>query len=98
MYAMRYGTPPIVRRTGGLADTVLDDDATYGAGTGFVFELPTVEACTDAMLRAIGAFRDPGRYAALQRRAMGRRHDWTASAGIYRDLYLEAAADRRRVP
>lgn len=96
MYAMRYGTPPIVRRTGGLADTVVDDDATGGAGTGFVFDLPTVEACTEALFRAIAAFRDPLRYAALQRRAMGSRHDWADSAGIYRDLYLEAAADRRR--
>jgi starch synthase len=91
---MRYGTPPVVRRTGGLADTVLDDDATDG--TGFVFELPTVEACMDAMLRALGAFRDPGRFAALQRRAMDRRHDWTDSAGIYRQLYAEAARAIRR--
>jgi len=92
MYAMRYGTPPIVRRTGGLADTVVDDDGS--TGTGFVFEAPTAEACTAAMLRAAQTWQAPDRYAALQRRAMAQHNDWRRSAATYRSLYAEAAAAR----
>ena len=64
MIALRYGTPPIVHRVGGLADTVIDEATHRGTGTGFGFVGPTVErllwACDDAMrLRAAGG--PPGR-------------------------------------
>lgn len=94
MYAMRYGTPPVVRRTGGLADTVIDDDETDGAGTGFVFDAPTAEACAEALLRATAAWHTPGRHAGVQRRAMAQRHDWRSSAAAYRSIYAEAIAAR----
>ena len=94
LYAMRYGTPPVVRNTGGLADTVADDDARPGAGTGFVFDPPTAEGCAQAMLRACAAWRDTSRFSALQRRAMTQRHDCSASAGVYLDIYREAIASR----
>ena len=58
MIALRYGTPPIVHRTGGLADTVIDVTRQPGAGTGFVFDEPTVEAllaCVRGRVRAPGA-------------------------------------------
>lgn len=52
LIALRYGTPPIVRRTGGLADTVVDADERPGEGTGFVFDEPTPEALLGACRRA----------------------------------------------
>ena len=52
MIALRYGTPPIVHRTGGLADTVIDVTADPGEGTGFVFDTPTPEALLSACERA----------------------------------------------
>jgi len=88
MYAMRYGTPPVVRKTGGLADTVTDDD------TGFVFGPPTAAACADALVRAAVAYADRPRFVAMQRRAMAERHDWAASAQAYREIYREAVASR----
>lgn len=59
MIALRYGTPPIVHRTGGLADTVIDETANPGQGTGFVFEEATAEALLDACSRAF-ALRGDG--------------------------------------
>ena len=52
MIALRYGTPPIVHRTGGLADTVIDARRQPGAGTGFVFDEPTPEALLGGCERA----------------------------------------------
>jgi starch synthase len=91
MYAMRYGTPPLVRHTGGLADTVADGD------TGFVFGPPTAAACTDALVRATLAYEDRPGFAAMQRRAMAEPHDWSASAAAYRRIYREAIALRGTV-
>jgi starch synthase len=91
MYAMRYGTPPVVRRTGGLADTVLDADARPD-GNGFVFEAPTVEACSEAIDRAIAAYRDRERFVALVRRGMAERHDWGKGAASYAAVYRDAIA------
>lgn len=93
MYAMRYGTPPIVRRTGGLADTVFDDDENPGHGNGFVFDEPTGIACGAAITRAIAAFGDRDRFVALARRGMAERHDWSRGAASYAELYRAAIAE-----
>jgi starch synthase len=99
MIAMRYGTPPIVHRVGGLADTVIDETTHPGAGTGFAFDAPTVEGLTGAIRRAV-ALRRGGRSArwrALTARAMAVDHDWrTGPAPAYLELYERAIADRRR--
>ena len=57
MIALRYGTPPIVHRTGGLADTVVDEVRAPGAGTGFVFDEATAEGLLGGLR---GVQRDPG--------------------------------------
>jgi starch synthase len=95
MYSLRYGTVPVVRATGGLADTVRDDDANPGNGVGFVFHEYTDEAMVDALARAVAAYREPKRWQGIVERAMAEDHSWQASARAYIDLY-ESALERRR--
>lgn len=90
LIAMRYGTVPVVRRTGGLADTVADCDENGERGDGFVFGEPTSVALGDAVGRALAAYRDAGRWDGLVRRAMRADHSWERSAGEYAELYLTA--------
>jgi len=90
MIAMRYGSVPIVRRTGGLADTVTDYDAESGHGTGFVFVESTPEACQEALQRALEVYEDRETWRALQMRGMESDFSWTASAREYVDLYRKA--------
>ncbi|MEO5883967.1 MAG: glycogen/starch synthase [Candidatus Limnocylindrales bacterium] len=97
MIALRYGTPPIVHRTGGLADTVVDQTTMPGQGTGFVFEEATVGdllgACEAAFsLRAAGGAPWEG----LLDRGMAVDFDWvTGSAPRNVDAYRRAVAIRR---
>jgi starch synthase len=95
MIAMRYGTIPVVRATGGLADTVRDADADPADGDGFVFGPPAASALLDAATRAMAAYRDPGRWQALMRRAMARDFSWAASAPRYVDAYRRALEIRQ---
>jgi starch synthase len=90
LYAMRYGTPPVVRATGGLADTVADADARRG--TGFVFDAPTAEALWAALERVRAAFAAPARWRALQRRGMMADHGWDAAAAAYERTYESVLA------
>jgi starch synthase len=85
MISMRYGTLPIVRRTGGLADTVVDADEQPDGGFGFVFEALTPAALLGAVFRALKAVQD-GRAPELARRAMARDVSWAASAARYEAL------------
>jgi len=92
MISLRYGTPPIVRRTGGLADTVIDADEREGQGTGFVFDAATPRALAGAVDRAI-AWRAAGggRWAHLLDRAMAVDFDWrSSSAPHYLELFGRA--------
>ena len=81
LIAMRYGAVPLVRRTGGLADTV------QHGHTGFLFDEATPEALIDAFDEALAAFRTPALWRALQTRAMVADHSWDASARAYAQLY-----------
>ncbi|MBE2244354.1 MAG: glycogen synthase GlgA [Burkholderiaceae bacterium] len=91
MYGLRYGTLPLVRRVGGLADTVVDAGDAARA-TGFVFDAATPEALSDAMLRTAHAFRGPDAWQAMMRRAMAQDLSWDAAAASYLALYAQAAA------
>ena len=97
MISLRYGTPPIVRRTGGLADSVIDERNRPGQGTGFWFEAATpaalAEACEAAMaMRAAGG----GPWKALVARGMAVDFDWArGSAPRYAALYERALKIRR---
>jgi starch synthase len=97
MIALRYGTPPIVRRTGGLADSVVDVDERPGEGTGFVFTDATPDALAVAVARAARLrAEDPTAWADLQRRAMAQDFRWeTGPAPRYLEAYRRAVALRR---
>jgi starch synthase len=87
LIAMRYGTVPLVRRTGGLADTVVDADEQPDSGNGFMFELAEPGALVEAARRAISAFADTERWAELGRRGMAADHSWAGPAARYDMLY-----------
>ncbi len=93
MYSQRYGAPPLVRATGGLADSVTDDDPAAGRpGTGFVFAADTVAGFTAAVERALTAWRDRPRWRAIQQAGMQRDFGWPASAAAYLEVYRQALA------
>jgi starch synthase len=95
MYAMRYGTLPVVRATGGLVDTVENFVEGQPAGTGFVFGDATIEALRDTMGWACATWYDrPKELAGLQQRAMARDFSWRTSAANYVDLYRWAVQSR----
>src|SRR5207237_1331380 len=83
LYALRYGALPLVRRTGGLADTVVDANAVTladGSATGFVFDEEAPEALLEAAGRAIAPYGDRASWQRLIRRAMSRDFGWTSAA------------------
>jgi starch synthase len=94
MIAMRYGSVPVVRRTGGLADTVIDADEQPASGRGFVFAEPNGAALAAALQRAFAAYRDPPRWRAIQLNGMRADFSWKEPASRYADLY-GMAVDRR---
>jgi starch synthase len=99
LYGLRYGTLPIVRRVGGLADTVVDSGpAGSGAAgaTGFVFDAATPAALTHCVLRAAAVRRDGSTWQAMMRAAMSQPLSWQEPARQYLALYetLLAAAKR----
>jgi starch synthase len=96
MYSLRYGTVPIVHRTGGLADTVWNFDPATGRGTGFVFDPFGEEGLAWALGRALdvwgsGTGRDRERWRGLQRNGMGLPLGWSHRIGEYEALYRQVA-------
>lgn len=90
MYSMRYGTVPIVRRTGGLADSVVDTSPSTlddGTATGFTFEEPKAEQLLHCIRRALLTFRDKKTWKQIQKNGMNRDFSWQNSAAAYLDLY-----------
>jgi starch synthase len=90
MYAMRYGTLPIVRNSGGLADSVVDASPEYRArppGTGFVFENSTSADLLACVHRALDCYRQPIWWHRLQVNAMKQDFSWDRAARRYADLY-----------
>jgi starch synthase len=94
MYSQRYGTLPVVRRTGGLADTVEAFDPATRRGTGFVFEHFTPEGLRWALELALDTYRDRETWLSLVRSAMGRDFSWESQVERYVALYRALAAGR----
>jgi starch synthase len=90
LYSLRYGTPPVVREVGGLADTVTDaSDRTLqsGTATGFVFRQPLPGEFLDATRRAIGLWHNKTAWRGIQQTAMAQDFSWQRSAEHYLELY-----------
>jgi starch synthase len=99
LYALRYGTLPVVRRVGGLADTVRDatpEALAAGTATGFTFDAATPTALQQALARAMALKADAAGWQRLQRQAMAQHFGWDAPAREYLALYRQAAVARQR--
>ena len=99
MIAMRYGALPLVRETGGLADTVQNyDNGNADSGVGFVFNWETPDALLGTLHWALGTYHNkPDAWQRMQRRAMQTDVSWASSAQKYVDLYSSAITNRRRM-
>lgn len=91
MYAMRYGTLPVVRRTGGLADTVWNYIESDGGGDGFVFDDYRVDSLYYTLGWAVSTYFDrPRHFERMRRRVMARDFSWDASVPKYEEVYRHA--------
>ena len=91
MYSLRYGTIPIVRRTGGLADSVQQYDEATGQGTGIVFDDFDVPAMAWALGRALDLHARPAEWRRLVGNAMAQDFSWQRQGALYEQLYDELA-------
>jgi starch synthase len=94
LISLRYGTIPVVRAVGGLADTVRDVDADGQRGNGFSFAEYAPEAFADALNRAVERYSSDDGWSELRARAMREDHSWRASAARYVELYETARRKR----
>ncbi len=96
MISLRYGTIPIVRETGGLADTVTEFDARTGEGNGFLARERSPVAVMGAIARALLTMQRANQWARLVQNAMSCRFSWEKSAEEYVKLYQRARDHRAR--
>src|SRR5262249_42179698 len=96
-YSLRYGTVPVVREVGGLADTVRDHSPRSAKSTGFVFREYSAPALLQALQRALEVYRDRKKWRALQVAGMKEDHSWDRSAREYVKIYDRAIAQGGRV-
>ena len=87
MYSLRYGTVPIVHRTGGLADTVKTFNPRTGEGNGFAFENFDAAGLRWAVEAALATYRDPAAWRRLMLNGMTADFSWNAQVKIYEQLY-----------
>lgn len=96
LYSLRYGTLPVVRRTGGLADTVVNTDTgslADGSATGFVFEHAAVDGLLRAIHEALECYRKPDCHRKVMQNAMQQDFSWQQSAREYLAIYRQAIQD-----
>ena len=87
MYSLKYGTIPIVRETGGLADTVIRYDEKTGEGTGFMFKKYDASAFLKEIKRAVNVFSDKKAWVKIMKAGMKSDFSWNSSAKKYIELY-----------
>jgi starch synthase len=92
MYSLRYGTVPIVRKTGGLADSVENYDSATGQGTGIVFNDFNEEALEWGLNTALDLYAEPEHWSRMVRNGMQRDFSWQRQGGLYVDLYKRLIA------
>lgn len=101
LYSLRYGTVPVVRRTGGLADSIVDltpQTLRDGAANGFVFDEYAPQALLGALRRALATFKDQHTWQRLQQTGMRADFSWARSARKYLTLYERARAKAAPIP
>jgi starch synthase len=92
MYGLRYGTPPVVTNTGGLADSVIDsNEATLAdkTATGFVMPMANTYQLLATTSRAISYYQTPETWKSIQQNGMQQNLDWTKSAQSYMQMYQD---------
>ncbi len=92
LYGLRYGAVPVVARTGGLADTVIDANTmalNAGVATGLQFGPVTAEALGHALDHLVALYRQPAVFARMQRNGMAQALGWGPSAAVYADIYAK---------
>jgi starch synthase len=97
LYSQRYGTPPIVHATGGLADSVVDCTAKTlqnGTASGFRFDVLTAENLYQTIKRAVGVYQDKHGWDKLRSNCMAKDFSWKRSAEAYREVYLKVLGQR----
>ncbi len=98
LYGLRYGAVPIVRKTGGLADTITDaspSNILKGTATGIVFRPPSSEAFVRAVFRALRMYRDPKTLTQIRETGMGADFSWERASRSYEELYRKAIAEEQ---
>lgn len=95
MYALKYGTAPLVRATGGLKDTVAEFDPQKGTGNGFMFTEYRADAMLDALARALRLFGDRAEWSRLMNNCFAADFSWNASARNYLRWFDELQRSRR---
>lgn len=96
MYSLKYGTVPVVRATGGLADTIKEYDSTTGEGNGFVFEKYDSDEFLAAIKRAVELYANKETWEKIMKNGMQQDFSWKASAKKYMGLY-EKAVDKKKL-
>jgi starch synthase len=92
LYALKYGTVPVVRATGGLDDTVIDELTRPGGGTGYKFNDFTPEALIETLSKAISDYNDISGWRSLMVRCMKEDYSWDRAATAYEEIYVQALA------
>jgi starch synthase len=90
LIALRYGSVPVVRSTGGLSDTVRNYNPRTGQGTGFAFEDYSADALTECVARATSLYREPKKWKLLMQSGMQQDFSWERSAKEYEKVYRKA--------
>lgn len=93
LYAMKYGTIPVVRATGGLNDTVSEVNERTGEGTGFTFKHANPTDCFSAIKKAVDVYRTPLIWRRIQSNDMSMDFSWGKAAQNYLSLYQELMMD-----
>lgn len=89
MFAMRYGTVPVVRETGGLKDTVIPYNEFTGVGTGFSFANYNAHEMKDAIVKALNVYKDKNKWQRIVKQCMSCDFSWENSASEYVNLYRQ---------
>jgi len=96
MYSLRYGTVPVVRKTGGLADTVEEFNPKTGRGTGFLFEKYNGQELLKALKKALNLYKNKKVWLKLMKNGMAKDFSWSVSARKYVELYEKLVSVQRK--